>query len=72
MKYPLLPPSKIIKVLSKLDFIQISQKGSHVKLKNYYTNRVCIIPMHKEVARGTLKSVLEQADVELENFLKFL
>ena len=29
-------------------------------------------PMHYEVARGTLKSILEQADIELENFLKQL
>lgn len=70
--YPVLPPSKIIKTLKELDFIKISQKGSHVKLKNYITNWICIIPMHKEVARGTLKSILEQADVELENFLNLL
>lgn len=70
--YPVLPPSKIIKVLNKLGFIKISQKGSHLKLKNYITNRICIIPMHKEVARGTLKSVLEQADIELDYFLGLL
>ena len=70
--YPVLPPSKIIEALKKLGFLKISQKGSHLKLKNYITNRICIIPMHKEVARGTLKSILEQADVELENFLNLL
>ena len=31
-----------------------------------------IIPMHSEIARGTLKSILEQADIELEDFLKKL
>lgn len=72
MKYPVLPPTKILKVLNELGFIKISQKGSHVKLKNYCTNKVCIVPMHKEVARGTLKSVLEQADIELESFVKYL
>lgn len=70
MKYPVLPPNKIIKVLGEFDFIKVSQKGSHVKLKNYFTNKVCIVPMHKEVARGTLKSILEQADIELESFVK--
>lgn len=29
-------------------------------------------PMHSEIARGTLKSILEQADIELEEFLKNL
>lgn len=70
--YPILPPTKIIKVLNELGFIKVSQKGSHLKLKNYNTNRICIIPMHKEVARGTLKSVLEQADIELDYFLGLL
>lgn len=72
MKYPVLPPSKIIKTLNKIGYVKISQKGSHVKLKNYDTGRVCIVPMHREVARGTLESVLEQADVELEIFLNLL
>lgn len=71
-KYPLLSPNKIISVLSKLDFERVSQKGSHVKLKNPWTNRICIIPMHQQVARGTLKSILEQAGVELEVFLNHL
>ena len=72
MNYPVLPPTKIIKVLNELNFIKISQKGSHAKFKNYYTNRICIVPMHKEVARGTLKSILEQADIELESFMNLL
>lgn len=72
MRYPVLPPVKIISILNELNFVKISQKGSHAKLKNYYTNRICIVPMHKEVARGTLKSILEQADIDLESFLDLL
>lgn len=71
-KYPILPPDKIINALSKLGFIKISQKGSHAKYKNRKTKKVFIIPMHKEIAKGTLKSILEQADVDLEIFLKLL
>lgn len=32
-KYPILPPSKIILVLTKLGFQKVSQKGSHAKYK---------------------------------------
>ncbi len=71
-KYPVLPPSKIINALEKIGFEKISQKGSHVKYKNYKTQRVFIIPLHKEIAKGTLKSILEQADVELEIFLNLI
>ena len=71
-KYPLLPPSKIIKTMSKFGFEKCSQKGSHAKFINYENRKIFIIPMHSEIARGTLKSILEQADIELEEFLKKL
>ena len=71
-KYPVLSPNKIISVLTKLEFEKVSQKGSHVKYKNYQTSRMCIIPMHSEVAKGTLKGILEQANIELETFLNLL
>ena len=33
---------------------------------------MAIIPMYDTVARGTLKSILIQAGIELEDFLKLL
>ena len=71
-KYPLLPPKDIIKAMKKLGFEKYSQKGSHAKYVNYNTGKIFIIPMHYEVARGTLKSILEQSEIELEEFLKKL
>lgn len=72
-KYPILPPKKIIKIMEqKFGFERVSQKGSHVKYRNVYTQKVFIIPMHKEIAAGTFKSILEQANIELEDFLKYL
>lgn len=71
-KYPVLPPKKIIKILKKFGFEKISQKGSHVKYKNYIAGKIFIIPMHNEIASGTLKSILEQADIEIQEFSKYL
>ena len=68
-KYPILSPYDIIKTLSKFGFYKISQKGSHAKYKNDLTNKNFIIPMHSEIAKGTLKSILEQADITIEDFL---
>ncbi len=63
-KYPVLPPEKIIKVMKKLEFYKLSQKYSHAKYVNQETGKIFIIPMHYEIAKGTLKSILEQADIE--------
>ena len=75
-KYPILPPDKIIKVMKQLGFYKISQKGSHAKYKNEASKTqipfATFLPMHNEIAKGTLKSILEQADIELEEFLKHL
>ena len=69
-KYPVLKPIEIIKCLEKFGFTLKSQKGSHAKYTN--GNKITIIPMHDEVAKGTLKSILELADITLEEFLKKL
>ncbi len=72
-KYPLLAPDEIIRTLSKLGFQKVSQKGSHAKYKNDTSPvRTVIIPMHSEIARGTLKSILDQAGISLEEFLELL
>ena len=71
-KYPVLPPKDIISVMTKLGFYKVSQKGSHAKYKNIDSGKVFIIPIHNEIAKGTLKSILEQANVELEVFLNLL
>ena len=69
-KYPVLPPQKIIKVLEKNGFRFASQKGSHMKyVKN---DLIVIVPNHDEVAKGTLKSILAMAHIDLDDFLKEL
>jgi predicted RNA binding protein YcfA (HicA-like mRNA interferase family) len=69
-KYPILMPNDIITALTKRGFVYKSQRGSHVKYSDGH--RTAIIPKHDAVARGTLKSILIQAGIELEDFLKLL
>lgn len=72
-KYPILTPDEIIRALSKLGFQKVSQKGSHAKYKNDTSPvRTVIIPMHSEIARGTLKSILDQSGISLNEFLELL
>jgi len=33
---------------------------------------VVIVPLHRELARGTLRSILRQADMTVEQFVGFL
>ena len=71
-KYPVLKPAEIIRVLCKFGFEFKSQRGSHAKYVRSGTGtpkRTAVIPMHDEVAKGTLQSILEQAGLSLEEFM---
>jgi len=69
-RYPLLPGGKIVSALGRDGFAVVSQRGSHIKMRKH--DRTVIVPAHDEVARGTLRSILEQANLTLEQFLSLL
>ena len=58
------------RALERLGFVFKRQRGSHVVLRR--GNRGCVVPMHREINRGTLKGILEQAGVSLEEFMDAL
>ncbi len=65
---------QVIKALQKAGFVKISQKGSHIKLRGLREGRLLtvIVPNHKVIAKGTLTSILRQADatkIEFESYL---
>ncbi|MGI8823587.1 MAG: type II toxin-antitoxin system HicA family toxin [Acidimicrobiia bacterium] len=57
-----------MRALTKAGFAEVSQRGSHIKLRNG-EGRTVIVPMHRELARGTLRSILRQADLTAEALL---
>lgn len=65
---------EVIKILCKFfGFSVVSQKGSHVKLRKTLAGQTLttIVPLHKELARGTFRGILELAEVSEEEFLKY-
>jgi predicted RNA binding protein YcfA (HicA-like mRNA interferase family) len=71
---PVLSGRKAIRALSKAGFSVEGRRGSHVKLKKSVDGKVfvVIVPDHGELARGTLRSILRQANLTREEFLKLL
>jgi len=58
------PGNKVTKALGKAGFQVVGQKGSHVRLKKKTSDRIYIVvvPLHSELKKGTLKSILRQED----------
>jgi predicted RNA binding protein YcfA (HicA-like mRNA interferase family) len=56
--------------LQAAGFVEVSQKGSHVKFaKETGEGRLtATVPAHREVAIGTLRSILRQAGLSVEEF----
>jgi predicted RNA binding protein YcfA (HicA-like mRNA interferase family) len=68
---PLISGAEAITALSKAGIIEVSQRGSHVKLRNQDGTTV-IVPRHRELARGTLRSILRQAGLSVDEFVLLL
>ncbi|MEI9812330.1 MAG: type II toxin-antitoxin system HicA family toxin [Acidobacteriota bacterium] len=60
----------VVAALAKLGFERVRQNGSHVQLVKG-SLRVTI-PLHRSVVPGTLRSILRQARVDLDEFLNAL
>ena len=73
-KLPRISGQEVIKVLEHMDFQKVRQKGSHVILKKKTSKGDigCVIPLHKELAIGTLRGILRQAKVTNVDFLNNL
>ena len=74
MALPVISGRKVIRALAKTGFEVNGKKGSHIKLKKKFNGKILIVivPDHRELAPGTLKSILRQANITKEDFLKLL
>lgn len=63
-----------IKAFKRVGFVEVSQKGSHLKMKGFWNGKIqtVIIPMHKQIAFGTFQSILNQSGMSKAEFEQFL
>ncbi len=74
-KLPVISGKDMIKVLFKIGFQHIRTSGSHAILNKFDKEKGKItvpVPLHKELAKGTLKSIMRQVGIKLEELLEFL
>ena len=70
-KFPSFKPKEVIKKFKKLGYIIDRQSGSHVILYHPTLKKRSTIPLHvKDLPKGTLFSILKEAGISKEEFLK--
>jgi predicted RNA binding protein YcfA (HicA-like mRNA interferase family) len=69
-KLPSVSGKKIIKSLNKMGFIIVRQRGSHVFMQR--GDATVTVPLNDPLKKTTLKSILNQAGISLEELIKHL
>ena len=61
---------EVVRKLQAAGFQVASQRGSHVKFMRQTAEgtRTAIVPSHREIAPGTLRSILRQAGLTVQDF----
>lgn len=70
MKLPVVSGRDVIRALEKIGFEVVKIRGSHAKLRK--DNRTVIVPLHDELSKGTLKSIIRQAGITKEQLIELL
>ncbi|MBI5701634.1 type II toxin-antitoxin system HicA family toxin [Candidatus Saganbacteria bacterium] len=73
-KLPSLKGKEVVRALKKAGFVERRTTGSHCILKNPSSNKIVPVPIHgsKDIKRGTLFSIIKQADMTIEEFIDLL
>jgi len=71
IKLPVIAGKELCKILGKVGYSVDHQTGSHIILRNEYPpHRRLTVPNHKEIAKGTLRSILRQAGLTIEELIE--
>lgn len=66
---PVLRPKEVIKVFEHFGWQIARQRGSHIILIKSNHIATLSVPNHPEVARGTLRSLINKAGLTVETFI---
>ena len=64
---PVCSGGEVIRALERLGFRVVRQRGSNVMLRKGMDG--CVVPLHRELKRGTLSGILRQAGVGASEFI---
>ena len=69
MKLPVLSGKEMVKILGKFGFTVLDQKGSHLIMfrERNGEKRKPVVPIHQDLKKGTILSILKQAGLTRED-----
>jgi predicted RNA binding protein YcfA (HicA-like mRNA interferase family) len=71
-KLPSISGRECIKALEKAGFYLKRQEGSHIILRRDDSFAQVVVPDHNEMDRGTLRAIIRQVNLSVDEFVKLL
>lgn len=71
-KLPVVSGAQCVKALEKAGFAVYRQRGSHLTLVRDDPKTQTTVPNHKELDRGTLRAIIRQAGLSVDEFIALL
>ena len=71
-RQPVASGEQLIKALRNDGWEVVRQHGSHVRLKKAKRQNALIVPLHREIKRGTLAGILRDADLSADDLRRLL
>lgn len=72
-RLPVVRPREVVRALERAGWQVQRQRGSHLSMKKEGSRSVITVPMHsRDVPRGTLSGILEDAELSVEEFVDLM
>ena len=71
-KLPSISGKECIKVIEKIGFYQKRQEGSHIIMRRDEPFAQVVIPNHLEISKGTLRAIIRDIELIIEEFVSLL
>ena len=71
-KLPILSGREVTRILTTQGWETVRQRGSHMIMVKPGSMATLSVPDHREVAKGTLRSLIRDADLTVDKFLDLL
>ena len=71
-RQPVVSGQRLIKALEGKGWQVVRQRGSHVRLKKEGRRLALVVPLHKELRKGTLAGILRDADISQDELRSLL
>jgi len=71
-RLPVVSGAELVSALAKLGWVAVRQRSSHVRLRHPDHAVPLVVPLHRQLKRGTLAGVLLDAGVEADELRRLL